>query len=485
MCISPNFFYFQKSTCIEKSWCYNSHKRCGFRLAEGSEHKRNSEINHYKCLRKYEILQGIGQGNSSQVYLARHKFLGALRAIKCISKTHPDSNSFLQEGRILQNLNHPGIPRIYDIEEDSDMLFLIEEYVPGMSLQTLRSVSSNFSQEDSIQYGIEICDILQYLHEQRPYNLLYLDLKPEHIIVCKEGIKLIDFGSVTEKRISASRAGILGTPGFCAPEMIRGKTPKEQADVYSVGAVLYYLLEGEIYSEDKKICLQKSGKNDPLYAIIARCLRAEEERYASMALLKKELQGIGKIKQKKKATSLVVAVLGAKGKVGTTHFAIGLTSYLNQMGYFAVYEDDSGSNVVEGIQQKLKTEENAGYIQVKDFLGIPNYGPGIALEYNKPVIRIMDLGIWDADKEDSVKVCDVAYLLCSCSPWESFRLEYPEREHILPAFLKVVVQYGLLDRDKKTLKEKGIKNCYCMPFFQDLWKPGEKTRRFYHQLWNR
>ena len=85
---------------------------------------------------KYRFVSCLGKGNSSEVFLAEHRKLKAYRAVKCISKnSHSMQPQFLLEADILKNLKHPGIPTIYDVEEDNESFYIIEEYIQGQSLE--------------------------------------------------------------------------------------------------------------------------------------------------------------------------------------------------------------------------------------------------------------------------------------------------------------------------------------------------------------
>lgn len=102
-------------------------------------------------------------------------------------------SSILSEANILAKLRHPGIPIVYDIEEDEAFYYIIEEYVEGESLEKLLW-NTSVSQEYMIQIGIQLCGIVSFLHSQKPFPVLHQDLKPSHIIVCGNQVKLIDFG---------------------------------------------------------------------------------------------------------------------------------------------------------------------------------------------------------------------------------------------------------------------------------------------------
>lgn len=450
--------------------------------------RRREQERNTDCLSKYDILEEIGQGGSCRVFLARHKILGALRAVKCISRSHPGYETFLQESRVLQNLNHPGIPRIYDMEEDVHAFYLIEEYVSGKSLQTLRSVQSNFSQERIIGYGIEICNIIQYLHEQQPFPLIYLDLKPEHILVTPGGIRLIDFGAVTEERQSDYRAGILGTPGFCAPELSEGLPPRTQADIYSIGAVLYFLLYGQVYSGKGRKSFLGKERNKGLLRVIRKCLEPKESRYTDIRLLKRDLETLRTNQEPGEPSSLKIAVAGARKQSGVTHFSIGLTSYLNKTDRGAVYWDKSGKNTVDTILEYGSAYEESGYVWQKDFCGVPNYGPGVFVETSGSGCRVLDFGSDISQKMNEICECERFYFLIGSSLWEPVvlgSLNTILEKGMAASNLRLVVQYGLTEENRRLLKRLGIRNCSVMPFYQDIWSPGSKTAQFYSRLWNR
>ena len=126
-------------------------------------------------------------------------------------------SSILSEANILAKLRHPGIPIVYDIEEDEAFYYIIEEYVEGESLEKLLW-NTSVSQEYMIQIGIQLCGIVSFLHSQKPFPVLHQDLKPSHIIVCGNQVKLIDFGIASYITSRGKNYQNYGTKGFAAPE---------------------------------------------------------------------------------------------------------------------------------------------------------------------------------------------------------------------------------------------------------------------------
>ena len=211
-------------------------KRC----VAGSETWKGANAIIQKVLfQRYHVLSLLGSGSSSSVYLAEHMKLNQYRAIKCIPKTQTRNASHELEVSLLKNLRHPGIPMIYDVEEDEEYFYIIEEFVRGESLSAFVQSHDNISQETIISVGIQLCEVLAYLHGQKPKPVLYLDLKPEHIILCGNQLKLIDFGIAAILQKEGNPFHSCGTRGFAAPEQYMGCGIDTQTDVFGYGVPVY------------------------------------------------------------------------------------------------------------------------------------------------------------------------------------------------------------------------------------------------------
>ena len=185
---------------------------------------------------KYRVLSTLGTGNSSTVYLAEHIRLNVYRAIKCIPKDTSLVSSPSSEATLLKDLNHPGIPIIYDIEEDDISICIIEEYISGKSLRSYINDTDNIKTSEICDIAVKLCDILEYLHNC-DNEIIHLDIKPDNIIIDEHNnVKLIDFGSSIHKA-GLTQAGMI-SPGYAAPEQYSGKELTYQTDIYSVGMVL-------------------------------------------------------------------------------------------------------------------------------------------------------------------------------------------------------------------------------------------------------
>ena len=109
--------------------------------------------------------------SATRIYKVRHRSLGELRILKVISKAHMQGFSY--EAETLRSLRHPGIPILYDYGEDEESICLIEEYIRGVSLQEYLLHHSIITRDWSMGILRQVCDILQYLHEQKPTPILY------------------------------------------------------------------------------------------------------------------------------------------------------------------------------------------------------------------------------------------------------------------------------------------------------------------------
>ncbi|MEG1458923.1 MAG: serine/threonine-protein kinase [Acetivibrio sp.] len=273
---------------------------------------------------KYRIIQTLGQGGSSEVFLALHIRLNTYRAIKRILKKYATGQE-KQEIQILQILKHPNIPIIYDLEEDDTYFYMIEEYIEGQSLKTFRLSQRTLSEDTIRDYLGQLCQVFQFLHSQNP-PILYLDLKPGNIIIQEGTIKLIDFGTAVFFHPGILEKEIYGTKGYAAPEQYTSGRLDTRTDIYGVGAVLYFLYTGKSYSgkrKDLSVQLSKVICSKKMQNIMEKCLMYFPiQRYQTMAALQKELKRDTPHKENK-----VIGLVGTKSGVGVTHTAILLAEY--------------------------------------------------------------------------------------------------------------------------------------------------------------
>lgn len=191
----------------------------------------------YDFTDKYQRLCLLYQSPVSSVWLVRSRKQQRLFVAKMICTQVSAADIFL-EAELLRELRHPAIPVFYELMKENTRVILIEEYLFGVSLHQYLLYHQTISQETFLSFAIQLCEIVFYLHSHRPNPILYLDMKSEHIIVCGNQLKIIDFGIANYLPISGKIIQKFGTKKYAAPEQRSGKPLGFYTDVYGVGKVL-------------------------------------------------------------------------------------------------------------------------------------------------------------------------------------------------------------------------------------------------------
>lgn len=353
---------------------------------------------------KYQIISILGTGSFSTVYLSKHIILECYRAIKLIPKTNSMTDSLLKEAQLLKSLHHPGIPCLYDIEEDENAFYLIEEYVEGESLDSFLLHQNQISQSTFLDFGLQLCNIFQYLHTLHPSPILYLDLKPEHIIVCGMQIKLIDFNVATFLSNLGNISNLFGNEDFSAPEAALGSL-NLQSDIYSIGKILQYLsnhLDASLSPNIHKI-LKRATAAEPKHRL--------ETVDAFVSAMEKEKNLLEQPHTRKK-----IAIIGSHAGSGATHIAFSLVSTLNYMGYHSIYYETKPGNGLQKMCPFLSfVRETNGMICYRYFKGFPLYGEGVSI----PTDTTAEFSVYDYGNSlppDHMQF-DVLMYICSNGIW--------------------------------------------------------------------
>ncbi len=291
---------------------------------------------------KYQILETLGKGGFSKVFLATNLKVGNKVAVKVVDK-NLYKNQLVAEKNMLIKLRHSSIVVIFDIEEDDDYYYLIEEYVEG---ETLESVKENLNEKDAKAIFYKLLEVLNFLHTNFEKPIIYRDLKPDNIILMKNGaIKLIDFGiasPLTNKDFSEEEN--YGTKSYCAPEQICYGTTDVRTDIYSLGVTMYYLLTGKNLSKPPyKIITVRHFRKDISHAfsdIIAKMTQTmAAKRYQSVKDIINDLEDLDSVNKKSldidtfaEKGKKVIYVTGVKRGVGTTHICQMIASFYKNLG---------------------------------------------------------------------------------------------------------------------------------------------------------
>lgn len=256
---------------------------------------------------RYKIEKVLGQGGMGAVYEASDLHLTVKKwALKEMydSFTDPEERKqavqqFTAEAHILASLDHPNLPGVTDFFTHNSSQFLVMEFVEGKTLEELLAQNKGpFSIPLAVNYALQLCDVLEYLHSRTP-PVIFRDLKPSNIMITPDRkIKLIDFGIARFFRPEKSRDTIaLGTPGYASPEQYgRGQTDA-RSDIFSLGATLYALLTGED-PQDNPFKFEKPSKFNSkippeLDEIILKAVAIDpEQRFQSASEVKQALSRI-------------------------------------------------------------------------------------------------------------------------------------------------------------------------------------------------
>ena len=206
---------------------------------------------------RYQLKQQLGNNAGRQTWMAEELAAepGQLVIVKLLPfspQTHwDDLKLFEREAQVLKHLNHPRIPRYRDyfaIEKDAGnglpWFALVQDYIPGSSLQQLMKQGKRFTEVEAKQLATQLLNILVYLHELSP-PVLHRDIKPSNIIWGKEGqVYLVDFGAVQDRaKAEGATFTVVGTGGYAPPEQLWGQAIPA-SDLYALGATLIHVLTG-------------------------------------------------------------------------------------------------------------------------------------------------------------------------------------------------------------------------------------------------
>lgn len=374
-------------------------------------------------------------------------------------------SSIFFEAEIISQLRHPGIPILYDIEEDETYLYLIEEYIQGESLEEILLQKDSVSQEYIMQIGIQICEILTFLHTHKPFPILHQDLKPSHIIVCGNQVKIIDFGIASYITNQGKNYHKYGTKGFAAPEQYESGPPMVQSDIYELGAVLalYMKEQNRTCSKEFRFIIRKATEKNP------------KKRYASAHEMQQDLQkALRKDDVPEGSLLKTISVVGACPGAGSTHLAIAVTSFWNQVGSDCIYIQQSKDCVLENILRHEKSVTiSDGNIRYQNFWGRED------TKEQEGACRVYDFG---CDRTEAVlEEADITILVVNLSVWrwEAAWKAYEELKNM--PNLKVVCNLSTSSAAKKFAAQIG-QNVYYYPTDTAVFRASREKSALFTQM---
>jgi serine/threonine-protein kinase len=192
---------------------------------------------------KYKILSTLGSGGFGTVYLAEDTWIDKKVALKVPHKQGAEFGELLREPRLLATLNHPNIVTILTAERQENVFFIVMEFVPGETLESIIAREGALDLSRALDYTCQICNAVDHAHRQ---GVLHRDLRPSNVLVSESGlVKVADFGTSRFLEIAAHGTTVIGSPPYMAPEQFAGKAVFA-SDIYSLGITMFQMLTGDL-----------------------------------------------------------------------------------------------------------------------------------------------------------------------------------------------------------------------------------------------
>ena len=268
------------------------------------ERRRQDREQGEILLDKYIILKTLHSAKSSEVFLVKNIGLENQRIIKRFACNNLGEDNFRREASVLGSLKHSGIPIIYETVEDDKAYYIIEEFIEGDNLFDYVKKYGVLTEDMAIDIGVQISEIIHFLHNREPVGIWHLDLKPQNIIMKGKKVYLIDFGN--SMFADSSRKYMSGTKGFAAPEQYTLDNVGAATDVYGIGAMLYFMVTGNTYENEKDTITDIDFYvSEEFKQIIIRCLLPKEARIGDAFWVAENLKKINQEKIRKKDYEII------------------------------------------------------------------------------------------------------------------------------------------------------------------------------------
>lgn len=219
---------------------------------------------------RYEIIKKIGDGGMAFVYKAKDILLNRIVAVKVLRPEFVDDDEFLgkfkREAEAVASLSHPNIVNVYDVGEDGKVHYIVMEYIDGENLKEIIKNEGTLDEYTALDITKQIAMALSAAHKK---GIIHRDIKPHNILISNEGrvVKVADFGIA--KAVSNSTmtniGSIIGSVHYFSPEQAKGKFVSNNADLYSLGIVLYEMIIGKVpFRGDSPISIALQHINDEI-----------------------------------------------------------------------------------------------------------------------------------------------------------------------------------------------------------------------------
>lgn len=257
---------------------------------------------------RYEIIDKVGSGGMADVYNAKDLRLNRNVAIKVLKQEYSNDAKFVAkfhaEAQSVAGLSHPNVVNVYDVGEDNQLHYIVMELVEGITLKKFIEKKGKLEINEAIGIGIQIAQGIEEAHRN---HIIHRDIKPQNIIISKEGkVKVTDFGIAKAATSNTITSNAMGSVHYISPEQARGGYSDEKSDIYSLGVTMYEMLAGRVPFEgestvavafahvhEEPVLLENVDPSIPrsLSRIVQKCMQKKSDlRYTTAASLIMDLR---------------------------------------------------------------------------------------------------------------------------------------------------------------------------------------------------
>lgn len=257
---------------------------------------------------RYEVQEKIGTGGMSDVYRAKDEKLSRMVAIKILKQEFSENDNFVQkfrtEAQAAAGLMHPNIVNVYDVGDEKGIYYIVMELVDGITLKKYIEEKNRLTVKEAVSISIQVAMGLEAAHN---HNIIHRDIKPQNIIISKEGkVKVTDFGIAKAATSNTITSNVMGSVHYTSPEQARGGYSDAKSDIYSLGITMFEMLTGRVpFNGDTTVAIAIKHIQEPIQSpsayvpdvpisvekiVLKCCQKSPDRRYRSVEELISDLK---------------------------------------------------------------------------------------------------------------------------------------------------------------------------------------------------
>lgn len=257
---------------------------------------------------RYEIIEKAGTGGMADVYKAMDRRLNRFVAIKVLKQEFSTDTKFVTkfraEAQSVAGLSHSNIVGVYDVGDEDGLHYIVMELVEGITLKKYIERKGRLDIREALGISIQIAQGLEAAHDN---HIIHRDIKPQNIIISKEGkVKVTDFGIAKAASSNTITSNAMGSVHYISPEQARGGFSDEKSDIYSLGITMYEMLSGSVpftgestvavalaHIQEEAVPLKQLQADIPnsVEMIVSKCMQKKPEmRYLNVTSLIDDLK---------------------------------------------------------------------------------------------------------------------------------------------------------------------------------------------------